>query len=171
MASSVVNSPRMSKSIITNLALKIKREMKAMSSDAHDSILRDTIEAVKHFSWETVWLELSHKMPTLLSQLIHKPIEHKPILCFLASQLLKSRHQRMGLVQRAVSVMMYGNGTAKQVGDNDGQILSLLLVFIFYCTYRYLLICSPFVFACHIKGQWTLLSFLVRITTLKFAFG
>ena len=104
MASSVVK--RMSKSIITNLALKIEREMKAMSSDAHDSILRDTIEAVKHFSWETAWLELSHKMPTLLSllsQLIHKPIEHKPILCFLASQLLKSRHQRMGLVQRALS--------------------------------------------------------------------
>ena len=63
----------------------------------------------------------------------------------------------MGLVQRAVSVMMYGNGTAKQVGDNDGQIVSLLLVFIFYCTCRYLLICSPFVFACHIKGEQYLL--------------
>ncbi len=94
--------------------------MKAISSDAHDSILRDTIEAVKHFSWQTVWLELTQKIPTLMSLLSHlipKPDEHKPLLCFLASPILKSRHQRMGLVQRAVSIMMYGNGTAKQVSD------------------------------------------------------
>ncbi len=120
MASSIVNSPRLSQPVIVNLSLKIKKEMKAISSDAHDSILRDTIEAVKHFSWQTVWLELTQKIPTLMSLLSHlipKPDEHKPLLCFLASQILKSRHQRMGLVQRAVSIMMYGNGTAKQVSD------------------------------------------------------
>ena len=118
MASSVVNSPRMSKSIISEVATKIKSEMKDLSSDAHDSILRDSMEAVKHFHWDTVMLELLDKIPTLmslLSQLVRRPAEQKPLLCFLASQLLKSRHQHMGLVQRAVSVMMYGNGTAKQV--------------------------------------------------------
>ena len=118
MASTVVNSPRMSKSIIAEIATKIKSEMKALSSDAQDSILRDSVEAVKHFHWETVMLELLHNTPTLmslLSQLVRRPAVQKPLLCFLASQLLKSRHHHMGLVQRAVSVMMYGNGTAKQV--------------------------------------------------------
>ena len=63
-------------------------------------------------------LELSHKIPTLmslLSQLVRRPATQKPLLCLLASQLLKSRHHHMGLVQRAVSVMMYGNATTKQV--------------------------------------------------------
>ena len=108
----------MSKSVISQIANKIKAEMKDISSEAHDSILRDSIEAVKHFHWETVMLELSHKIPTLmslLSQLVQQPATQKPLLCFLASQLLKARHQHMGLVQRAVSVMMYRNGTAKQV--------------------------------------------------------
>lgn len=118
MASTLVNSPRMCGSVIRKLATKIKAEMKSISSNDHDSILRDTIEAVKHFHWDTVMLELLKKVPTLmnlLKQLVNRPAEKKPLLCFIASQLLKSRHQHMGLVQRAVSIMMYGNGTSKQV--------------------------------------------------------
>ena len=69
LASSVVNSPSTSKSIIAKLALKIKAEMKDISSDAHDSCLRDCVEAVKHFHWDTVWLDLLQKMPTLMSLL------------------------------------------------------------------------------------------------------
>lgn len=112
MASAVTSSPRMLKPIVSN------QSMKDISSEAHDSILRDLVEAVKYFHWETVMLELQGKMPTLmslLSLLVRQPSEKKPLLCFLASQLLKARHQYIGLVQRAVSVMMYGNGTAKQV--------------------------------------------------------
>ena len=90
----------MSKSIISEVATKIKSEMKDLSSDAHDSILRDSMEAVKHFHWDTVMLELLDKIPTLmslLSQLVRRPAEQKPLLCFLASQLLKSRHQHIGI--------------------------------------------------------------------------
>ena len=63
------HQPRMLKSVISQIATKIKAEMKDISSDAHDSTLRDLIEAVKHFHWETIMLELSHKIPTLLSLL------------------------------------------------------------------------------------------------------
>lgn len=118
MTAGVVNSPSTFKSLISQLALKIKREMKDLSSDSNDSILRDTMEAVKLFSWETVKLELFKKVPTLmslLSRLVNRPAERTPLLCLIASQLLKCRHQRLCLVQRAVSVMLYGNGTAKQV--------------------------------------------------------
>lgn len=116
MAASIVDSPILSKGVVAKIASKIKLEMRNISSAAHDSILRDTMEAIKQFHWETVFLELEKKMPTLLSLLSHLIGKgKKPLLCLVASQLLKARHQHMGLVQRAVSVMMYGNGTAKQV--------------------------------------------------------
>lgn len=92
---------------------KIKTEMKDISSRAHDSILRDTIEAVKHFSWETILIELKEKLQTLISLLTQLIGQQVPLLCLLASQILKAK----GLVQRAVSVMLYGNGTAKQVRE------------------------------------------------------
>ena len=62
--------------------------------------------------------ELQLNMPTLYVTVKSTSLAFsytKPILCLLASQLLKGRHQHIGLVQRAVSVMMYGHGTAKQV--------------------------------------------------------
>lgn len=51
LVSSVVNSPSTSTRAISELARKIKLEMKAMNSDKHDSIFRNTytIESIKHF--------------------------------------------------------------------------------------------------------------------------
>lgn len=118
-ATQMLSSPSKSKHIISQVSQKIRQEMKLICSDSHDSILKDNVEAVKHFSWQTVYLELTKQVPTLmalLSQLVPKPENKKPMLCLLASQLLAARHQRMCLVQRAISVMMYGNSTAKQVG-------------------------------------------------------
>ena len=45
--------------------------MKDMSSDNHDLILRGTymFEALKHFNWETVMLELEKQLPMLLTLL------------------------------------------------------------------------------------------------------
>jgi len=97
-----------SKSVIVELAMKIRSEMKDINSDAHNLILRDTIEAVYQFSWKTVMLELQHKLSTLTLLLI-------PLFCFVASILLKSRYQRLGLVQHVISVMLYGNSSSKQV--------------------------------------------------------
>ena len=104
--------------------------MKVLSSRSYDSILRDTIEAVKQFSWDTVVLELQKQLPTLmdlLSQIVKEPTNKKPFLCMVASQLLKSRHQHMGLVQRAVSIIMYGNGTSKQVTEMSNGSYWLLI--------------------------------------------
>ena len=119
MASALINSPTTSQNIVTKLALKIREEMRTISSQSHDSVLRDSVEEVKQFSWETVRLELVQKMPTLmvlLCQLVGRAVDRYPLVCLLASMILKSRHRHMGLVQRAISVMLYGNGTAKQVG-------------------------------------------------------
>ena len=117
-ASALVNSPTIGQSIVAKLALRIRREMQYISCRSHDTILRDSVNSVKHFSWERVRLELQKNMPTLmtlLSQLVGRASERSPLICLLLSMILKSRHNHMGLVQRAVSVMLYGNGTAKQV--------------------------------------------------------
>ena len=106
------------KSTVTGMAHKILAEMKQLSSDSHDSIIRDDVEAVKNFHWETVMIEYKKMIPTLillLECLVDKPEERKPFICFVASFLLKSRHQRMGLVQRVISTMLYGNGCTKHV--------------------------------------------------------
>ena len=65
MMKSDVTSDKM----LVQLAQKIRSEMKAISSDDYDSVLLDSNEAVKHFSWETIWLELQNKMPTLIKLL------------------------------------------------------------------------------------------------------
>ena len=81
MAATVVNSPTLCLSIVKKLAVKIKSEMKNISSADHDSILRDSVEAIKHFHWDTVFLELQNKVPTLMSllkQIVKLPAEKKP---------------------------------------------------------------------------------------------
>ena len=116
--SALVNSPTTAQSVVSKLAIRIKEEMKEVSCASHNSVLRDSVEAVKHFNWETVKMELLQKIPTLmslLSQLVGRASERSPLICLLASMILKSRHNHMGLFQRAVSIMLYGNGTAKQV--------------------------------------------------------
>lgn len=55
--------------LIPEMAKKIRNEMKSLASLDHDSILRDDIEALKHFSWETVYLELEKNVPTLIKLL------------------------------------------------------------------------------------------------------
>ena len=111
----MVNTPATSGRIICQVAQKIKTEMKHISSDAHDAILRDNVEAVKYFHWDTVMLELQTTLITLLQKLVPRPLEKKQLICTLALQLLKSRNQRMGLLQRAVSVMLYRNYCTRQV--------------------------------------------------------
>ena len=117
-AATSVKCKVMSSKILLEVTRKIKRELQDMSSDDHGSILRDTNEAVKRFSWETAILELQQNVPTLIKfiqLLVPRPLEKKPLICFIASLLLKARHQQLCLVQRAVSVMLYGNGVGKQV--------------------------------------------------------
>ncbi len=58
LSSSVAGSDRTEDIVLSRIAHRIKQEMKDICSESHDSILRDSHEAVKRFSWETVWLEL-----------------------------------------------------------------------------------------------------------------
>ena len=112
LATMMLESSDSLKSTVTGMGTEFWLQL---SSDSHDSIIRDDVESVKMFHWETVMIEYKKIIPTLIMLiecLVDKLEESKPFICFVAS---KSRHQRMGLVQRAISIMLYGNGCTKQV--------------------------------------------------------
>ena len=93
-----------------------KKEIKKVCKLDHNSILWDGIEGVKQFSWETVWLELQRNIPTLYSlraKLLYQP--SKPLIYFMISQILKQHLPYMALVKWAISILLHGNGTSKQV--------------------------------------------------------
>ena len=73
---------------------------------------------MKKFSWETLWTELTAKLPTLmalLSGLVRDVKGSKPILCLIASVLLKKMNKALALMQTVNSVLLYGYGCNKQV--------------------------------------------------------
>lgn len=65
LSSTLTSEPPTSRRVIVELCRKIKGEMQKMSSV--DSILNDTMDAVKHFHWETVQLECEKGLPTLMA--------------------------------------------------------------------------------------------------------
>ena len=105
----LVSSPTKAKSAISKLVMKMKSEMRSISSISHDSLLSDPVQAVKQFNWGSVLLELQQKMPTLmhfLCAVVGQAFSKVPLTCLIASMILKSRHQRMSLVQRVISTGM-----------------------------------------------------------------
>ena len=108
MAKTIVASQAGSSAVVFTIARLMKREIHRLCSDEHDTLLCDSIEAVKCFSWETMWLELEKNVPTLmalLKSLLTFPQRKRSLLCFLASALLKQWSPKLALLQRAISVV------------------------------------------------------------------
>ena len=85
--------------MLNALTSKIKKQIRKVCKLDYYSILKDDIEGVKHFSWETVWLELQRDVPTLvtfLMKLLSRP--NKPLISFIISQILKLHLPCMALV-------------------------------------------------------------------------
>jgi L1 cell adhesion molecule like protein len=118
-ASSIITSEELTNDkLLCNVSSVIKQEMKSISSEQHNSLLRNTKEGFVSFNWDAVWVELLTMMPTLmklLSTLVSDVEDNKILLCVIASMLLKNRCGKMCLVQKTVSLFLYGNGCGKQV--------------------------------------------------------
>ena len=78
MLSGLVNS---SNTIISQIGVKIKSEMKALSSMEHNSILRNSDDAMKNFNWDIVLNELLSNLPTLMSLLMQLIPKHNGTCC------------------------------------------------------------------------------------------
>ena len=119
LSSSIVSCSRTSDMVLIEVARCIRRGMKAICSERHDSVLRDTYEGVKRFSWKTVWLELLKNMPTLVKLLVailsKRKRSNDVISSLIVCMILKQRLGKMALVQRVISILLYGNVCHKQV--------------------------------------------------------
>ena len=114
----LMSTKPVSHSITTSFARQIKCEIISFCSLERNAILRDDIETIKNFDWETVWLEIQNRVPTLfsiLTKVIGSAENHKPLLCLIVSMILKHHSPKICLVQRAISVLLCGNGTSKTV--------------------------------------------------------
>ena len=121
LSSSLASCSRTSNKVLMDVARGIRKEIKGICSENHNSVLRDTYEGVKHFSWETVWLELLKQVPTLIKLLITILPDHKQsrnVVCLIVCIMLKKSLGKMGLVQRVLSILLYGNRCNKQVSYN-----------------------------------------------------
>jgi len=108
--------------VIEGVAAKIKKELTHICSDDHDSLLRGYGPSIKNFSWDTIWTELEQNTPCLLKLLSAIiPGNGKILQCTIICMILKNRYSRMALLQRVVSVMLYGNAVHKQVSLTDQQ--------------------------------------------------
>lgn len=115
---------RLSKDIVNNhcnevikeVAKKIQTELTYICSDTHNSLLRGYGSCVRDFSWDATWNEFQQYTPSLLKLLSSIiPGSSKILQCTIICMILKHRHPKMALLQRVVSVMLYGNAVHKQV--------------------------------------------------------
>lgn len=105
--------------MIKALARVASNEVKAISANPSATIFASSKEEVLNFSWDKVWSELEKCAPVLmklLGSLLVNPTESKPMLCLMASMLLK-KNRSLAFVQRCMSILLYGNGCSKQVSS------------------------------------------------------
>ena len=88
---SIVNSEETKDVVLNEIIRNVEKEIKHLCSAQHNTILHDNHEAVKKFSWKTVYLELCQQMPILmklLAALVNKSQTKAPLLCLIASMML-----------------------------------------------------------------------------------
>ena len=91
-----------------------------MCSEYHNSILYDSFDGIRYFKWDRLFHELSQGMPTLIKlllSLLHGCEDGKRVILIsvIASMILKQRNNKLALLQRTISVLLYGKGCSKQV--------------------------------------------------------
>ena len=131
LSSSIATSDRTQNETIASLTLVIRKEMKDICSLDQASILMDDVEALRHFSWESIWLELKIYVPTLVKVLVGILPDGKEahkIISLIVCMLLKNRFSKMSLLQRAISIMLYANGCSKKV--------KLYTILVMHCLYN-----------------------------------
>ena len=82
---------------------------------------------------------------SLLCSLVRN--KSQPFISSLACQLIKDHHPKLGLMQRAVSVLLYGNGTSKHVNFLNYLVYIAIIMLALLQVYRclnHLNICSSF---------------------------
>ena len=107
-----------------HIGLRIRKEIKVLCSDKHNSLLRErTQTSMELFTWESLWLELQEVAPLtillLQSSIPYKSsttLKTRSLICTIIASLSKSRNKRMNALQSMVSLILYAGHAGKQVG-------------------------------------------------------
>ena len=67
MSTTLLMSQPCSQSVISSVSIQIKCEIQELCSEKHETVLRDSKEAIQFFSWEQIWLELEHSVAILVA--------------------------------------------------------------------------------------------------------
>ena len=130
-ATHIAGHPKAKGYVFGTITQNIRKEIRHICSLRHKSILRDSNKAIKRFTWEAVWLELSNNVPTLVSffkQLLPKP--DKRFIAFLICAILKKRCKQMSLIQCTFSILLYSNATNKQVSVVTTKFPAVYVIYI-----------------------------------------
>ena len=122
---------------VNKVAQLIHLEVKKMCSHNVNSILRQTsCEALGNFHWSNVIRELQQHAPTLMTILnaCTKTRRYKKnrngVIGMCAALLLKFRYNRMSLVQKLISTILYA-------GHNGKQVSVIWLQYLIYSMLKY----------------------------------
>ena len=122
MARECFKEPRSRAYLVKYVGMIVRNELKSMCSDKTNSVLRadPTIE-LKVFKWDTLLAELSQNAPVFLS-LLHAAThtrrnrENKSaVIGLCAAVLIKHRFQKMNVVQKLISLILYAGHSGKKV--------------------------------------------------------
>ena len=122
IAAECMKDQAVQKHIVKLVGKMVHREIKKFCSDSANSILkRDDPQCIKTFSWESFSSEISKFAPVLKSilQATSKTgmsnTDFNVVMCVCVALLLRNRNPRMNLIQKIISLLLYGGHSSKQV--------------------------------------------------------
>ena len=105
--------------------------MKVVCSDATASMLRnDEREQLSSFSWDALIKELSTHAPILkeCTKTKVKRINEQAVIGVCAGILLKHRFNRMSLLQKIISIILFNGCSSKAVSKINNSLTNIQLL-------------------------------------------
>lgn len=122
VAAECLKKPGTRRYLLKRIGVMVRNELVAMCSNGTNSILHQQgTSELKEFSWERFLAELEGNAPVFLSILHECTHTRRPqtnqdtVMGMCAAVLLKYRYAKMSLVQRILSLVLYGGRSEKQV--------------------------------------------------------
>ena len=105
---------------LSSIGRMIRTELKKVSS-IQSVLCSQSNDDLKNFKWDDIYNELKHKAPVFLGVLLSATKtrcarkNQVAVICMCAAILLKYRFKRLSLVQKIVSLVLYGGHCSKKV--------------------------------------------------------
>lgn len=111
---------------LKRIGMLVRNELVVLCSDSTNSILRQqSVSELKEFNWKKLLSELENKAPIFLTILCECTHTRRPrsnrddVMGMCAAILLKHRFPKMSLVQKIMSLVLYGGHSGKQVSCSE----------------------------------------------------